>query len=486
MLIKVAKNSKDTTEFHKGPKLTRRDFLAQTAITGVLSILGSQALLGHRAYGATVNCPPSSLIGGGFGQVFAHSGPAPFPIFASVITDSMNATMAKNYGVTGTSTLVQAGKNWMTNSDSPAGAVILAGPPGINAAMWKTILANTVVGANYGDFGQDDGNGENEGLVAGFAGINGKVSTNNKDMLFNTTNTQAPWAIGANASLRTPTPAALAATLTTTPAATGLTTTQDLTAASAAALAIETAFEAVTPLSTKKGGTDLLNSAICGFNNNPPTASPTYGTNFYTPSDITAITNLIPAAGLATMSTQNQAILAASFRSGTGGNGAAIFTNPNCDYHGTSVQNTANQDQINAAALVSMLAGFAAANQPGVILVNSNGSVSCSGTGTASITINGTATTVQSNVADGDNGGTFSQGLLLFYNPSGSLPTPAINGTINATNGSTKGASQSPANSMAGLMASALYYLNNGTIPNSFLTASGLTAAQLSKWMVVG
>jgi len=495
MLIKVTKNAKDTSEFCKAPALSRRDFLAKSSIMGILSILGPRFLVGQNAYAATLNCPPSTLVKGGFGQVVAKDGINPFPIFTSVTYDSMNANMASNYGITGASTLVQAGSNWMTAKDSVGGQVLLAGPPGVSATAWAAILKNTALGTKLGDYVQDDGS-NSDGLPTGFTGINGKGGPNPTDYRFSTANgganpsfpTPAKFATGASTSLSNPTPATLSATLSTVPPSAGLTTSTDFTASTTAALAIESAFETLTPVSQKKGGAQMLNSAGCGFNNNPQTASPTYGTNAYTATGISAITTLAPQVSTTTMTPQNLAILAAAYESGLGFSGGVIMTNPNCDVHtgGGTPTRTGTQEQINASAVVAMLAGFAAANAPGVIIINSNGSVSCSGNGPVTVTNNGANLSTNNAQAVNDNGSTYSAGHILFYSPTGNLPTPSTTGTINTTTGSTKGSAGSQVNAQLGLMASALYFLNNGTVPNSFYTAAGQSAATINPWMVVG
>ncbi len=133
-----------------------------------------------------------------------------------------------------------------------------------------------------------------------------------------------------------------------------------------------------------------------------------------------------------------------------------------------------------------MLAGFAAANAPGVIIVNSNGSVDCNGNGPVTVNINGTNVTTNNAQAVNDNGSKYSAGHILFYSPTGTLPTPATTGTINTTSGNTTGSAGSQVNAQLGLMASALYFLNNGTVPNAFYAAAGVAASTINPWMVVG
>ncbi len=490
MIIKAPKTAKDLAQFHNhGPAFSRRDFLTRAIALGAVGIVGPQLGVSNMAYAAGLVCPPSSsLVPGGFAQIYMSGGPAVVPILPLFLSNAVNASTAPVYGLSGAANLMPAGGNWMTDKTSPWGNVLMAGPAGVNAATWAQILKDTYIGGHYGDLGQDDGTGQDEGLVAGFALINGKGGPNPKDIHFKTTNVRAAYAVGPTVAPTALTPTALAATLQMTPSATGLTTQADLASVNTAAVAIEAAYESVKPISGIKGGSNLITAAGCGFNNNPPTASAAYGAANYVPSGITNITNLIPATTLAAtgtvMSLQNQAILAASYQSALGFNGGVMFTNPNCDYHGAGNQETANQDQTNANTVVAMLAGFAAAGKPGVIQINSNGFAVSSGVGQATITINGTATTVQSPTAEGDAGGTFSQNLLLFYSP-GVVPNVKTLGSINVTTGAVKGATGSPANSMVGAAASVLYFLNNGKIPNAFLTASGMSAAQLTPLMCI-
>src|SRR6185437_12368512 len=129
-------------------------------------------------------CPAPVKNIGSVAQMFSSGGPTMGARFISEAQAAvMTAGMAGNYGINGQATLVKLGPNMVIDSTSPFGATLLAGPAGYagGAAGWKTnVLSKISGGGHLGPFNQDDGAGENTGLLGGVSPF--KTSTMGKDL----------------------------------------------------------------------------------------------------------------------------------------------------------------------------------------------------------------------------------------------------------------------------------------------------------------
>lgn len=481
MLIKVKKNWKDFAEGHKG--LTRRDFLSKGFIAGAMSVALPELLI-REAAAATLSCPPPTLVPGAIAQIFSEGGPTMGARFISEAqAASMNSAMAANYGISGAANLVKLGPNFVVDSTSPFGFVLMQGPPGYagGAAAWQTnVLAKVSAGGHLGPFNADDGAGENTGLLGGVSPF--KISQMAKDIKIGNSVTLAKWAQGlpaASVSGGNLQPSSLAKTFTLTPAATGLTNSNAIKAvADTANTLVQALSNAGFNTVARKGGAQMLQSAGCAFYGNAPMASSTFGTTLFTPTGITALTSKFNVAGL---SNEEQAQVAAYYQSAVGVAGGVITQFNGRDYHGGDPQNEiAPKDIEEARAIVMFLAACDAAQAPGAMIYLANGQAIANGVQQVTATLDGNTVNMNAPVATDDAGGTYNGGLILFYDPKGSPPKSSFTGTVDSTNGSVKVASNIANNTqaVAGLYLSALKWINGGTIPNSALaamTAAGVT-----------
>jgi len=484
MLIKVKKNWKDLidskTHVHG---LSRRDFIARGLATGSVVVAAQKLFMGGilgKAYAATMTCPAPVAHPGAIAQIFSEGGPT---MGARFIGDAqaamMNSGIAGNYGISGTN-LVQLGPNMWIDSTSPFGATLLQGPPGYgggatpaaSAALWKTnVLSKISGGGHLGPFNMDDGAGQNTGLLGGVSPF--KQSVMGKDLLINNAATRASWAGGLPGSKvkSNPTAATLAATAALTPAATGLTNPAALGAASDAANALATAMSPVFNNATRKGASVAMTNAGCAFYGNNALVDPNYGTSLFTASGISALTSKLTVA---TLSAQEQALLAAYYQSANGTAGGIITEYGGRDYHGNDpITQIAPDDIEEARAIVMFLAACDAAQAPGSMIYLANGQAIANGTQNGTVTIGGQQVTVNSPVASGDAGGAYNAGLIIFYSPTGSVSNARFTGTVNSSSGNATVDPNISSNrdAVAGLYLSALAWVSGGQVPAAALKA---------------
>jgi len=475
MTYKVKKTWKDLADNKpKHRSLTRRDLLLRGMATGAMSVLLPKAFFGDwvkTAMAAPGNCPPPNRVPGAIAQIFSEGGPTMGARFiGEAQMNAMNATMAANYGITGTN-LVKLGSNLVIDSTSPFGFTLLQGPPGYpgGAAAWRAnVLSKISGGGHLGPFNADDGAGQNSGLIGAVSPF--KVSQMGKDLVVNGSVTPASWANGAPKAVvkGRPTTDALAKTFTLTPAATGLTNTAALTAASDGANAIAQALDPVFNTSKRKFASQLITNAGCAFYGNSVMADPNYGNSLFNPANITALTQNVTVG---TLSAQEQAQLAAFYQSAVGVAGGVIQQFNGRDYHGADPgNNIAPADIEEARSIVMFLAACDVAQAPGAMIYLSNGQAIADGTQQVNATINGNNVTINAPVAKSDAGGAYNAGLIIFYDPKGSPPMARMTGTIdNNGNAKTDASVGSSSDAVGGLFLSAHKWINGGSIPQAAL-----------------
>ena len=486
MTYKTRQNWKDLVEKPDHPTITRRDLLARGMATGFMSLGVSNALAGELIKKAmadttgSVTCTQTKSPGC-IAQIYADGGPTMGARFLS--TQQMNyinnpvsgATIATNYGVT---SVTNIGANLNVDPNSPFGAVLLAGPPGYpgGSAAWKTnVLSRVSAGGHLGPFNQDDGAGEDSGLIGGVSPF--LSSPLGKDIVIgNGSSIRAPaaWANGLpNVQVAgTLTPNSLAKTFTMTPAPTNLVTTGSMAAASTAATQLAQNLSTLTGTATRKAASVTNTNATCAFVNNSAMASSGYGAALFSTSGISSVTT-------SSLTNEEQAQLAAFYQSAKGVAGGVILQFSGRDYHGQSAAQIGSSDIEEARSIVMFLAACDAAGAPGSLIYLSNGQAIANGnfgattfnTNTADQTTGGSIT-VNPPMAVGDAGGAYNAGLALFIAaPGGSPPQTMMTGTVNAATGVVTPSSNvtSSAQAVAGLYLSALNWVN-GSIPQSALT----------------
>lgn len=477
MVIKSKKNWKDLVDGKKhAPSLSRREFLKAGLATGTMSVLMSNvvaAQFASRALGADIVCPPPALVPGAIAQIFSEGGPT---MGARFISDAqaalMNAGMAANYGISGQANLRKLGPNMVVDQTSAFGFTILQGPPGYpgGAAAWQTnVLTKISGGGHLGPFNADDGAGSDSGLLAGVSPF--KASQMGKDLKINVSRKLATWAEGLpSSSVASSTPANLAGTFSLTPAATGLINSNALGLSTKAANSISQALSGVFGNARRKGASTLMTSAGCAFYGNAALADPGFGTTLFNPANITQLTQKVTVANL----TQNeQGQLSAFYQSARGVAGGVILQFNGRDYHGGNPQTDIGPKDIEEArSIVMFLAACDAAGQKGALIYFSNGQAVANGTAAITATINGTNSAMNAPRAQGDAGGAYNAGLIIFYDPAGSMPQAKFTGTVDANgNAKSDGGVASSKEAVAGLYLSALAWVNNGSIPQSALVA---------------
>jgi hypothetical protein len=496
MLIKVKKNWKDLVDSGPAHKsgMTRREFMMKGLATGTMSVAVHQALVGDliaKAFADTISCPAPVKNVGAIAQIFSEGGPTMGARFiGEAQAAAMSVGMADNYGISGQANLVRLGPNMVIDSTSPFGATLLQGPNGYagGAAAWRAnVLSKISGGAHLGPFNQDDGAGDNTGLIGGVSPF--KLSTMGKDLRIGVSKTPAAWANGLPSSTLKGnlTSASLASTFSLIPAANGLTNSGALTAASNAANSLAQAMSPVFKNATRKGSSELLTNAGCAFYGNTALADPTYGSTLFTASGIQALTGKLTVGAL---SAAEQAQLAAFYQSAQGVAGGVIMQFNGRDYHGNNPQtDIAPKDIEEARTIVMFLAACEAAQAPGAMIYFSNGQAIANGVQSANVTIGGQNVTVNAPVAAGDAGGAYNAGLIIFYDPKGAPPVAKFTGSINSTTGNaqTDPNVASSREAVAGLYLSALAWVNGGKVPQAALTKmqTAGVAATPSKTMVI-
>jgi hypothetical protein len=170
------------------------------------------------------------------------------------------------------------------------------------------------------------------GLIGGVG--NFKSSQMSKDLRIGINNKMATWASGLPASAVSRnglTPAILSRTFSITPSTANLANAQTMSDAANAASDIAEALGGVLGNSNRNGATALANSAGCAIKGNAALADPNFGTSLFTPTGITALTNVMNVASL---TATEQAQLAAYYQSAKGVIGGVMLQYNGRDYHG--------------------------------------------------------------------------------------------------------------------------------------------------------
>lgn len=461
--------------------MTRRELLARGLATGFVSFAVPEMLMSafKQANAANLTCPPTTRAMGAIGQIYAQGGPTMGARFiAEDQAALMNPTVAANYGITGTN-LLKLGPNLVIDTTSPFGAVIMAGPPGFTggAAAWQAnVLSKISGGGHRGPFNMDDGAGANTGLLGGASAF--KSTQLSKDLRVGVQNKMANWASGLPASQvsgNNLTTTVLANTFAVTPAANGLVTAQTMTEASNAAIDIASALSPTFGNTNRNGANTLMTNAGCALYGNSALADPNFGQTLFNPNNIAALTGALTVAAL---TPAEQALLSAYYQSAQGVIGGVVLQLNGRDYHGQNPQNViAPADMEEARAIVMFLAACHASQSRGAFVYLSNGQAIASGVTATTNNINGVATALNTPTARGDAGGSYNAGLVIFYNPAGAGPTARMTGTITSNNGNAKTDAKVTSSQLAvsGLFLSALAWINNGSIPQSAITAMGVS-----------
>jgi len=472
MLIRLKRTHKDAichSHHSHDHDPSRRAFLRRGLTTGIATVVFPRILIKDAMAALPASCPQPVLAKGALAQIFSEGGPT---MGARFIGDdqasTMNATMAANYGISGQANLVSIG-NLRVDKTSPFGATLLQGPPGYTNAQWMAVLAKVSGGGHRGQFNQDDGAGVDTGLLGGASPF--KSSQMGKDLRIANKNKLATWANGLPSSaVSTATPANMAKVFSLTPAAGTLTNSSAMNAAADGASALGQVLSRVFGLSNRKGGAEVLAATSCGFYGAAALADPNYGLNLFTPANVPALATMAAATSSTdaggntitnTFSTQELALLAAFYQSGAGVAGGVFIEYGGRDYHGQDPQNSiAPKDIEEARAIVMFLAACDKAQSKGALIYLSNGQAIADGAQQTNNTIGGNAVTLNSPVADGDAGGSYNAGLIVFYDPAGSPPAGKFTGTVD-TNGNVKINPKiaSSKDAVAGLYLSALQHI---------------------------
>src|SRR6185437_2045173 len=196
-------------------------------------------------------------------------------------------------------------------------------------------------------------------------------------------------------------------------------------------------------------------------------ADPNFGNSLFNPAQISALNT---ALQLGSLTSEEQALLAAYYQPAMGSIGGVVVEQTGQDYHGQSVQNSIAPSDFEAGKMVAMfLAACAVAGTKGAMISLHNGQAIASGTQAA--TVNGQ--NVNGPVAQGDAGGAYNAGFILCYDPS-SPPSLSTTGTLDTTNGNVtpSGNVASNVQAVAGLYLTAFAHLG--------LDVNGASAAMQS------
>lgn len=484
MTYKSKKNWKDLVEGPSHQTLTRRDLLAHGLATGLLSVALPKLVAGEfirNAHADSLACPPPTRNVGALAQIYAEGGPTMGARFIGEAQASMmNQNMANNYGISGQANLVKLGPNLVIDKTSPFGFTLLQGPNGYpgGAAAWKTNVLNKISGGGHlGPFNADDGAGSDSGLLGGVSPF--KTSQLGKDLRVNVRNTVAGWANGlpSVSSSGKLTPTSFASKFGLTPAANGLINAQVMTGASDAANSLARALASVMGTDKRKASSQLMTNAGCAFYGNSSLADPAFGASLFDPTKITALNGKV---ALNALSAQEQALIAAYYQAAAGVAGGVITQFGGRDYHGADPQNTiAPADIEEARSIVMFLAACEAAQARGAMIYLSNGQAIASGVQAVNVNVGGTNSNMNAPVAQGDAGGAYNAGLILFYDPKGAPPQAKFTGTVDSSSGNAKIDPKvaSSKDAVAGLYLSGLAWINNGTLPDKAVKAMQASGA---------
>ena len=511
MIIRVKKSWKDfVTHHHEHNHLSRRDFIERGLATGVMSLAIPKLLAGKMIQEAladgTAACPVQTRVTGGLVQLFSNGGDTRGAQFLNEFQANLvnSDSAAKGYGVVKGDVVRLDAINGMpgassvyVSKSSPFGAAIQTPPAGFNLASWQQVLSRTSLAAHYGPFNADDGGGDNSGLLGAASAF--KPATFGKDLRIGNSVTLAKWAPGmpsTSVGSSGLAPASFSSVFALSPAAgTATTNAGTMTNSANAALALSTIFGGIFGNTARKGTTNIMTAANCGFVGDSVLADPNYGTGLFTPTGITDLTTKMTTIG--TISTAEQAKLAAFYQSANGAAGGVFIEFGGRDYHGQNAQNTIGPDDFEVGRTVALALAAAAsvgtATTPGgfgarmSIIGLSNGQAIANGVTAVTAAANmGTLSGLSAPNASGDAGGTYNVGWLLSYDPLGqnvfktSAPSAtntsggAFSGVFdtNANDGSVSGVISSP-EAVAGLYLTAigqLYNNINGVATSSYYT----------------
>jgi hypothetical protein len=433
MRIKVHKSWKESIDQKPHPTFSRRDFLSRGLATSVATVAIPHALsmaMAKNAFGAASNCPSPTRTPGGLAQIYRDGGPTVGAMFLNEHQVSiMSANMASRYGIVQTD-IAQVGANWYLATSSPFAIGLMTAPAGYTQAAWNAVLMKTSLGGHYGAFNQDDGAGENSGLLGGASTF--KPSVLGKDLRFNNQAALANWAqgipsTGISGNPSGATTANVAKNFGIQPA--GNTTSALMSNSAAAADSLSQIFLGLFG-SSRTMAQGAVSKATCGFYGDSVLADPTYGNSLFNPSAIAALNAGITVGSL---TQEEQSLLAAYYQSASGSLGGVFVQQNGCDYHGQSVQNNIAPSDYEAGRMVAMfVAACQIAGSKGAMIMLHNGQAIASGVVQATVGPNGVTT--QGPSAQGDAGGAYNAGIILAYDPS-SPPVLSSTGTFNSTSG---------------------------------------------------
>ena len=441
MRIKVNKSWKEFVDKKPHPTFSRRDFLSRGLATSVATVAIPHALsmaMAKNAFGSAASCPPAVRTPGALAQIYRDGGPTVGAMFLNQQQVSfMNAAVAGNYGIVQTD-IAQVGANWYLATSSPFAIGLMTPPSGISQAAWNAVLMKTSLGGHYGAFNQDDGAGENSGLLGGASTF--KPSVLGKDLRINNQASLATWAQGipstgvsGNPSQLSVTNGSIAKNFGIQPA--GNTTSALMSNSAAAADSLSQLFLGLFG-ANRTMAQGAVSKATCGFYGDSVLADPTYGNGLFNPTAIGALSSAIT---LANLSQEEQSLLAAYYQSAVGSLGGVFVQQNGCDYHGQSVQNTIAPSDYEAGRMVGMfLAACSIAGSKGAMIMLHNGQAIASGVVAATVGPNNVNTNGPS--AQGDAGGAYNAGFILAFDPS-SPPVLSSTGTFNTTSGNVTAAS---------------------------------------------
>jgi hypothetical protein len=439
MRIKVKKSWKEFIDKKPHPTFSRRDFLSRGLATSVATVAIPHALsmaMAKNAFGSAASCPPQVRTPGALAQIYRDGGPTVGAMFLNQQQVSfMNASAAANYGIV-QADIAQVGANWYLSTSSPFAIALMTPPSGMSQAAWNALLMKTSLGGHYGAFNQDDGAGENSGLLGGASSF--KPSVLGKDLRANNQAALATWAqgipsIGVSGNPSGLTPANVAKNFGISPA--GNTTSALMTNSAVASDSLSQLFLGLFGANRTMASSGL-SKATCGFYGDSALANPAYGNSLFNPTAVGALSSAIT---LANLTQEEQSLLAAYYQSATGTLGGVFVQQNGCDYHGQSVQNTIAPSDYEAGRMVAMfIAACSVANTKGAMIMLHNGQAIANGTVAATVGPNGVATMGPS--AQGDAGGAYNAGIILAFDPS-SPPVLSSTGTFNTSSGNVTAAS---------------------------------------------
>jgi hypothetical protein len=493
MIIRSKRHWTDIAEGPRHPAFSRRDLLTRGLAMGTLAValpkmFGEEFI--RSAQAGTLSCNPATPNPGAIAQIFANGGPAMGARFLSdTAATAMNAAAATHYGISGGANLQKIAPGVWIDVTSPFGVALLQGPPGFvgGPQAWRnTVLSNICAGGHMGPFNLDDGAGVNSGLI-GSVSLD-KATQMGKDIWFNPGPKTANWANGTPAAMVSPTIASVERPFTLTPAPTNYTTGSEMSNAANGAVAISQAFSPLFGTKSRLAAGLMTNNVGCSFLGNAALTNTSLAASLFDPTTIPALSSSMT---LGVLTPQELVLLSSFYQSAMGVvGGVSLTTSGSRDYHGQDpITFIAPADIEDARSIVMFLAACHTAQKPGALIYVSNGNCVATGVQAGQVTINGSQFNINAPVAAGDAGGFYNAGSILFYSPTGNLPSAKYTGSMNAK--TMDGAVlMDPAignqnNAFAGLYLSA-HQFTKGTLPPSLLARLKANAiAPASSIMVI-